>query len=435
MQQGLVLVDAGNLLFKKPLLNSNGIGDRSNTTALITAYGIVRAYRHMSYDAVAISSNDLSAGPEFFQQSNEASFPWVAANVTDKDAHLLFSPHIIKKSGGVTIGIIGLTGANWSASEDFVISDWRHALRTEIALLEKSCHILLVLSNLNASENVEMQKDFSQIDIIVTANRRGKNIAPQVSHKKLLIESGGRGKYLGKLDISWQSPDNSPVAQAHEITHQKNRLRLIDVQQSQLERQQETELTEKEKKPVMDYKSYFLPVKPKSSGDKIGQIVQDIKKSITSFNRYRRTGLRQDDPLVRLALQTDEITGPPSCFDCHEKQTEFWKSTRHANAYTTLSRQGESFNLHCLPCHVTAGKITSGSIESELIYLLSLNSDRQTIGCEVCHGPGKQHLLDPGQVAPVRMPAREICIQCHNSERDSNFEYQRKLATIGCPAG
>jgi hypothetical protein len=398
MQQGLVLVDAGNLLFKKPLLNSNGIGDRSNTTALITAYGIVRAYRHMSYDAVAISSNDLSAGPEFFQQSNGASFPWVAANVTDKDAHLLFSPHIIKKSGGITIGIIGLTGANGSASEDFVISDWRHALRTEIALLEKNCHILLVLSNLNASENIEIQKDFSQIDIIVTANRRGKNIAPQVSHKKLLIESGGRGKYLGKLDISWQGPG-------------------------------------KKKKSVMDYKSYFLPVKPKSSGDKIGQIVQDIKKSITSFNRYRRTGLRQDDPLVRLALQTDEITGPPSCFDCHEKQTEFWKSTRHANAYTTLSRQGESFNLHCLPCHVTAGKINSGSIESELIYLLSLNSDRQTIGCEVCHGPGKQHLLDPGQVAPVRMPAREICIQCHNSERDSNFEYQRKLATIGCPAG
>jgi hypothetical protein len=416
----------------------------------------------MSYDAVAISSNDLSAGPEFFRQSTDDSFPWITANIYDKNDNLQFSPHIIKNSGSLTIGIIGLTGDAGNSVEDFVIGDWRKALRAEITLLEKSCDMLVVLSNLNVSENKEIQRDFNKIDIIVTADQKGTNIQPQVSQNSLLVQSGGRGKYLGKLDISWHGEGNWLVASSQSLAHRKNRLSSIDWQLSQLEKQQRgtsrdfsqkiarlqssrqilsdeiaqqgTELTEKETKSSKSFISSFLPVKPASSTDDVGTIVQNIKNSINTFNRYRRAGLQPDDPAVRLALQKDEISGITGCFHCHEKQTEFWKNTRHANAYATLSQQGQSFNLQCLPCHVTAGKVSASSVEAEMLFLLSLSTERQTIGCEVCHGPGNHHLLSPDKVTPVRLPPEEICTQCHTPDRDNNFNYQKKLAAITCPA-
>jgi hypothetical protein len=34
----------------------------------------------------------------------------------------------------------------------------------------------------------------------------------------------------------------------------------------------------------------------------------------------------------------------------------------------------------------------------------------------------------------VRLPPEKICTQCHTPERDNNFNYQKKLAMIACPA-
>jgi hypothetical protein len=450
----VIVVDAGNLLFKKTLSDGD-IAD--NTSSLIIAHGLVRAYHSMSYDAVAISANDLSAGLDFFRSQDNDAFPWIAANVYDKDHKQLFLPHIIKKVSNLTIGIIGLTGGTGESVKDFVIGDWREALQREITLLKTSCDMLIVLSSLNTHENNEIQRDFNLIDIIVTANQNGTNVQPQVSQNSLLVQSGNRGKYLGKVDITRYAAGNWIIASTQSLANLKNRLGSIDWQLSQLENQQRgiskfssqkivrlqsyrqtilDQITvEREKELSKSFKSSFLPVRPMSSSQDITIIVQDIKNSINTFNRYRRAGLQPDDPALRLALQKDEINGWNGCVTCHKKQTEFWKSTRHANAYTTLSRQGQSFNLQCLPCHVTGGKVSVSSDESKQLFLLSLSPDRQTIGCEVCHGPGKHHLLTPDEVVPVRRPPAEVCTQCHTPDRDNNFNYQKKLAKIACPAG
>ncbi len=397
MAQSLVTVDAGNLLFKNPLSDVNG---RDNTTALIAAHGIVRAYEAMSYDAVAVSFKDLSAGTVFFREASMQSFPWVSANAFDENNHLLFLPHIIKKIPGLTIGIIGLTGGEEASSNTFIITDWRKALAAEIKLLEKNCDMLVVLSNLTAQENDQLQQDFNQIDIVISGDKKGSNIRPKLSHNSLLVQSGARGKYIGKLDITWFGHGDW--------------------------------LGTSSQKPNFNFS--ILPVKPTTTEGDIGNIVQDIKNNIHTYNQYRRSQLHLDDSALRQALQKDEITGISACAKCHKKQTDFWKTTRHANAYATLSQQGQSFNLQCLACHVTAGKVNASSDNSQLIFLLSLDSDRQTIGCEVCHGPGKQHLLSPEELSPVRLPSEEICIQCHTADRDSNFVYQEKLTAIACPA-
>ena len=459
----MIVVDAGNLLFKNPLLS--GAEGTNDTTALIVAHGITRAYQAMNYDAVAVSSTDLSAGPAFFRQTSDHPFPWISANIYEPGGDLFFQPHIIKKSDNVTVGIIGLTGNNGNGSRDFIVGDWRKALEVELTLLEKSCDILVVLSNLTSPENMEIQRDFSQVDIIVTADAKGANIKPQMSPNSLVVQSGAQGKYLGKLDITGHAEGNWHISSPQLpqlLTQKKDRLTSIDRQLSQLEKQQSEEsgdfskkiarlkayrliisdqiaqhtmeIAEGETKPIKSFTSVFLPVLPASSKDSIGAIVQEINESINTFNRYRRASLQEDDPALRLALQKDEIVGISGCVNCHEKQTTFWKNTRHANAYTTLSQQGRSFNLRCLPCHVTAGNVSASSAESELLFLLSLDTDRQTIGCEVCHGPGDRHLLSRGEEKPIRIPPEEICTKCHTPDRDNNFDFPKKRAVIACPA-
>jgi hypothetical protein len=469
-QQPLIVVDAGNLLFKNPLSGAEGSND---TTSLIIAHGITRAYQAMNYDAVAVSSTDLSAGRAFFRQTSGNPFPWISANIYEPGGDLFFQPHIIKKSDNVTVGIIGLTGNNWNGSRDFIVGDWRKALEVELTLLEKSCDILVVLSNLTSPENMKIQRDFSQVDIIVTADAKGANIKPQMSPNSLVVQSGGRGKYLGKLDITGHAEGNWHISSPQLpqlLTQKKDRLTSIDRQLSQLEKQQNEvsgesgesgesenfsnkiarlksyqkiisdqiaqqtmEIAQSETQPIKSFTSVFLPILPGSSKDNIGAIVQEINESINTFNRYRRANLHEDDPALRLALQKDEIIGISGCVYCHEKQTAFWKNTRHASAYTTLSRQGQSFNLRCLPCHVTGGNISASSAESELLFLLSLNTDRQAIGCEVCHGPGNRHLLSQGEEKPIRIPPKEICTKCHTPERDNNFDFTKKRAVIACP--
>ncbi len=456
----MIVVDAGNLLFKKAL---SGGDITNNTPALVIAHGLVRAYESMSYDAVAMSTNDLSAGLDFFHPQGNDSFPWVAANVYDKNNKLRFLPHIIKKAGNLTIGIIGLTGGTGKSVKDFVIGDWREALRREISLLKASCDMLVVLSSLNVPENNEIQRDFNLIDIVVTTNQKGTNVQPQVLQNSLLVQSGHQGKYLGKVDITRQAAGNWLIASSQSLADLKNRLSSIDWQLSQLGNQQKgiskfssqkkvrlqsyrqtildqiavergKELDPKATQLSKSFKSSFLPVRPMSSNKDITTIVQDIKNSMSAFNRYRRAGLQPDDPALRLALQKDEINGGTGCFSCHKKQTEFWQRTKHANAYTTLLRQGQSVNLQCLPCHVTGGKVSVASDDSQKLFLLALSTDRQTVGCEVCHGPGKDHLLTPDKVVPILRPPAEICTQCHTPDRDNNFDYQKKVAAIACPA-
>ncbi len=419
----------------------------------------------MSYGAVCPSSSDLSAGPSFFLQSSDYSFPWISANVYNRKGKLVFQPHIIKNLGDVTVGIIGLTGNNGHTIEGFNINDWRKALENEIHFLAKRCDILVVLSNLNADENREIQDSFKKIDIIVAADARGANISPTMPQSSLLVQSGGRGKYLGKLDIIGHGNGKwLPATSLFQLDQIKNRLESIDRQLSRLNQPEKQsypnsetplkferlhtyrqtlldqqarltkELAEDGRLSPKSFKCRFLPVKPTSSEDGIDAMVQDIKASITAFNKYRRSGLQADDPALRSALQKDEIAGAGSCLPCHEKQTNFWKKTSHAGAYTTLSNEGQSFNLQCLPCHVTAGNVNTSSNQPELLYLLSLDTDRQTIGCEICHGPGKQHQSSPAKVAPVRQPPKELCLQCHTPERDNDFDYLKKMSKIACPA-
>lgn len=451
-------MDAGNLLFKK--------GDSGNNpVAMITAHGIVRTYGTLSYDAVAVSPQDMNAGRAFFRASQANGFPWISANIFDDDERLVFSPTVvIKRTGAPDVGIIGLTGKSENNSFWARIGDWRETLPEHLAQLESTCGLLILLSNLSDDENSEIAKMYPQIDVIVASSpTRYGNQAPQVVGDSLITQSDGRGTYLGKLELKWH-PQGSWLATSPTESHERlqEKVAAIELQikkyqegKSEADQEYDKKLTEmlnskqsvedritslesviaEQKEPVFTntFNSTFLPVKPRPSGNEVDTIVQDIKKSISAYQKTRLKEKGQIDQQAGEALQLSQFAGVAACTSCHEKQFAFWTETAHARAFATLVNTGQNYNPECLPCHVTGGSISPVSSFAKKDLLLVLPEDRQAVGCEVCHGPGRQHSLNPGNVLPTRKPAEQKCINCHTPEHDDDFDFSTKMNKTACP--
>lgn len=110
--------------------------------------------------------------------------------------------------------------------------------------------------------------------------------------------------------------------------------------------------------------------------------------------------------------------GNENCRSCHDYEHEKWATKGHAHAYETLVEVGSQYDPECIKCHVVGFGYESGFVSEES------PEDLRDVGCEVCHGPGSDHLkalttgrLDTGITEPM---AR--CIDCHNPDRSPGYQ-------------
>lgn len=426
----------------------------------------MRAYQHIGYDAVAVSSRDLSAGSEFFLPTHGGIFQWISINVVDKDGNGLVAPYIVKQIGDLTITIVGLTG-DAPATFDFAdIIDWREPLRQVLSDLRNTSDMIVVLSNLSPLENEELSRDFNEIDIIITADPKRGNQPVTLLEGGLSTQAEGRGKYLGKIEITfhpkglWQThsgPSSAALKQklaavdwqlkkisqssstaSSDPTQRTRRIKQIESNRSAILAQiHKKEIEEKghsgQPSILNTFTATFLPIKPRSSDDSVDQIVEGIKASINAYSRDTSKRAPPNESANRTVLAIEDYSGVTSCAECHESQYTFWRNSAHAHAYNTLEKQGQEYNPDCLPCHVTGGRIDNTSSDEEKLLLLHLPETHHNVTCESCHGPAQRHVIAPETVTPLRVPLEEGCKRCHTFERDDDFVFVKKLHIAGCP--
>jgi len=448
-------VDSGNLLFKRQGSNPK------TTPELLTAETILKSYQIMSYDAVAVSGSDLTAGEEFWRSSLSSNFPWISANVFDTSGRLFFEPYRIKQIGELTIGIIGLTGTSRDKNDRFVIRDWIKPLQLHLSDLVKKTDFIILLSNFPFSENIKIGQTSPEIDLIITADKNRGNLTPVVSGNALITQTHGRGKYLGVLSIGYlpgrkwavdrneynrsiENRINSIRKQINRIKKKKSsidqeylsaQLEKLFSHKKELEQQlqdQNTDFAERKNLPGVQNSSQidFVAIRPEGEKSyEISLLIDELKKRINAFNRQGLKKRRQTENGRNL---NESYVGYDVCRACHFQQTQFWKSTRHAEGYKTLIKRDEESNIDCLPCHVTTD-IAATSSETERTPLLSLPYQMNSIGCEVCHGPGRAHIESPQTNRPINRPTSADCIRCHTPERDNGFDYLKKIRSVTCP--
>jgi hypothetical protein len=124
-------------------------------------------------------------------------------------------------------------------------------------------------------------------------------------------------------------------------------------------------------------------------------------------------------------LNENAFVGATRCRPCHKKEFSQWFSSPHAIAFNTLLKEGRHFDSKCTPCHVTGFGLPSGFSVYEPQSIL------KGVQCEVCHGPGQKHMLNPSRTNIIGQVDRNICFQCHDDKHAPSFRkhFSEKLSS------
>ncbi len=127
------------------------------------------------------------------------------------------------------------------------------------------------------------------------------------------------------------------------------------------------------------------------------------------------------------------FVGQNECRDCHAQAHDFWENTSHASAVETLEVRNKQYDQNCIGCHVDGWEEPGGSVLGSIEYEAEIGGrtftkDLHEVGCESCHGPGSNHLLDPldGDGNPQhinRKPGPQQCTQCHVPDHSPTFDF------------
>ncbi len=122
--------------------------------------------------------------------------------------------------------------------------------------------------------------------------------------------------------------------------------------------------------------------------------------------------------------------GTSKCKECHEEiYKNFCSTARKASSFASVRIMSEQLTeaelKECYGCHTTGYGKPGGFISVEK------TPDLANAGCEVCHGPGSEHVEsggDPGLIiGKGKISLKENCGLCHNSQRVGTFGYRPVL--------
>jgi predicted CXXCH cytochrome family protein len=94
--------------------------------------------------------------------------------------------------------------------------------------------------------------------------------------------------------------------------------------------------------------------------------------------------------------------GSSACKPCHTDEYNAWKSSKHANMF----KPAADTQPVCKGCHTTG------------MTALEQTTNENYVGCEACHGLGRDHINNGGDVDKiVSSNSADICGRCHNGNQ------------------
>lgn len=127
--------------------------------------------------------------------------------------------------------------------------------------------------------------------------------------------------------------------------------------------------------------------------------------------------------------------GASACRDCHRAEHDQWSRTPHAAAFAVILQAGRGHDRTCAPCHTT-GMGHKGGFGDEA----APGGPMTSVQCEVCHGPGEDHLKAPEALKKATIYGitdqcsfciiQGVCAACHDQANDPKFDIERSLPLV-----
>jgi hypothetical protein len=400
------------------------------------AESLSRALREMNLRAWAPAANDFAAGRAALGRFSEAGPVPLAANV--QATGVSFRQSAEYSVGGIRIGVTGVSQPKTLAGlEGVEAADPLPALRTQAAALVKqgvAMRIaLLAMPRGEALRLVELVPEFQLVLIgkgIDQGEANDPMTPPMTIGKTLVIEAQNHLQSFYVVDLfvkDGRFEFENGDANSEERTSLKARIGELEGRIRQAERESGVraddlaarrhdlealrarlgKLSQGATEPRGSYyRAERIEVRESLGSD--APVSRELSDYYRRVNDHNREAFRERKP-APAPEGTASYVGVQVCSNCHAEEHAFWKKTRHAAAYETLSRQFKEFNLDCVSCHVTGYEKPGGSTVAHV-------DDLKDVQCEVCHGPGSRHVADnKDKLAIIAKPDRAQCgPKCHH---------------------
>ncbi len=452
----LLLLDSGNLLFRKPPRTETKRND-----ALLRVNLLIHSYNKMGYDAVNVGEKDLMMGVKFLiEASLKARFSFVSTNLVDRaTGKSIFKPYVVKEVAGLRVGVLGLLDDQFNPTLqennpglNVAVAEPVAALKAAMKGLRESCDFIVVLSQLGESGDKKLAREVRDIDLILGGGGEARRPVAERQNGTAIYRLEPRGGYLGRVDYSLSDtkrPIRFTISDEREALQKK--LERLTFRSAQMKK----EITAPGKKDEVKAKELrFLESKQKELGRAllaledqnfyrhvvipVQMAVSDDPNIRNELETYRTESAKLFKPpafveaekdlseaeMIARIPKTSPLVGAISCKKCHEMNYRAWLKTKHAKASRTIAASPNYAQEECLMCHSTGyGKIAEYLTVSEIpVYL-------QGVQCESCHGQGRGH---PGKGKMERKVTLGVCRNCHTEDRSPAFNYRTYLEKIGC---
>jgi len=166
----------------------------------------LKAMELMKYDAVTAGDDEFNFGREFFQENiHKTSLTFLSCNIDPLDkASLKILPYVVKEISGTKIGLIGVTTLSaMQKAGGLKFIEPKMAVKQAIEELKrKNADIIVLVSHLGESEDLNLIKDISGIDILIVGHSRAKEEPVTKIGNTLILRPSWQGRRLGKLSLT-----------------------------------------------------------------------------------------------------------------------------------------------------------------------------------------------------------------------------------------
>jgi 2',3'-cyclic-nucleotide 2'-phosphodiesterase (5'-nucleotidase family) len=205
-QKGILVLDSGDLLFKKYL---NPVPENELKGMTEKAYLIIESFNVIGYDAMGIGDDDLTMGKEFLSEiSKKANFPFLSSNLLDEvSGKVLFQSSLIKEVQGLRIGIFSLLspeffpGPSDPRKKGLTIQSPTETAQNMVKELKPKTDLIILLSHLGYLKDIELAQAVQGLCIIVGSHSGINLLYPPVIKNTLILQTPSRGMFGAKLDL------------------------------------------------------------------------------------------------------------------------------------------------------------------------------------------------------------------------------------------
>lgn len=171
-------------------------------------------FNSLNLTCLGLGNHELALADKLKNLEKEVSFPFVLANVYNKDNELMFAPYTVKEIGNLKVGIIATLGEKQKddltseIASQIVVTDELETIREYSYRVRKKekCDLVIVLSH-SSDDSLKQQLCYfnnkEKVDVLITSHTHEVFAYTFTKNKNRLINlsSGGYGEYLGVIEL------------------------------------------------------------------------------------------------------------------------------------------------------------------------------------------------------------------------------------------